>query len=636
MTRVLGKWVAVALLAVAALGSVQVHSQKVGQAALLNNKHNLSTSGTGTIKATNVAETQTCVFCHVPHAASTAGPLWNRRTPANTYTPYSSTTTNAVVGQPDGSSLLCLSCHDGTIALGELTSRGATIVSMTGVVGVGFMPAGVSNIGIDLSNDHPVSFVYNAALVTANAGELADPTKLTGKVKLHGPTQKLQCSSCHDAHDNSNGRFLVVANTASALCIACHTKNGFSTSDHATKANTYTGASNTYNGTTYATPWTHTSGTTVAANACENCHRPHTAPGAKRLLNYAKEEDNCLGCHNGTAMSSFTAKNNIMGEYANISKTSSHGGGSAGVMTLTGIHDPNTTNEPANVTAKHVECVDCHNPHQAKAQVTPVPAAVGNALTGPLTGVRGVTSAGVATASASREDEVCYRCHGDEASTLFSPGPVGMPRVPRLIVQGNTRLEFATGNPSFHPVAGAGRSAATAMPSLISPWTATSTMKCSHCHSNDAGPNPVGPVAGTGPNGPHASINTPLLVKAYVNTEVGSTATNGGNPAYNAANYALCFMCHSSTSILGNDAGSFTEHSKHIGTGVQAPCSTCHDPHGVSSTQGSTLSNARLINFNSVAVKAAASGVAIRWEKTATGGRCYLSCHGKVHNPITY
>ncbi len=626
MTRVLGKWAAVALLAVAALGSVQVHSQKVGQAALLNNKHNLSTSGTGTIKATNVAETQTCVFCHVPHVASTAGPLWNRRTPANTYTPYSSSTTNAVVGQPDGTSLLCLSCHDGTIALGELASRGATNVVMAG--GVTTMPVGVSNFGIDLSNEHPVSFVYNAALVTANAGELANPSTLTGKVKLHGPSQKLQCSSCHDAHDNTNGKFLVVANTASALCITCHTKAGFAGSDHATKVNTYTtGASNTYNGTTYTNPWTHTSGTTVASNACENCHRPHTAPGAKRLLNYAKEEDNCLVCHNGTAMSGFTAKNNILGEYA---KASGHG---TATMGLTAIHDPT---EAANVTTKHVECVDCHNPHQAKAQVTPIPAAIGNALAGPLTGVRGVTTAGVATASVTREDEVCYRCHGDTASSLFSPGTVGLPRVPRVIVQGNTRLEFDPTNPSFHPVAGVGKAATAAMPSLLSPWTATSTMKCSHCHSNDAGPIPVGAVAGTGPNGPHASINTPLLVKAFVNTEVGSTATNGGNAAYNAANYALCYTCHSSTSILGNAAGSFTEHSKHINTGVQAPCSTCHDPHGVSSTQGSTLSNARLINFNSVAVKQSGTQ-AIRWERVGTtGGRCYLVCHGKDHNPISY
>jgi predicted CXXCH cytochrome family protein len=489
------------------------------------------------------------------------------------------------------------------------------------------LPNTSSNLGTDLSNDHPISIAYTAALATNSGGELASPATLTGKVKLDASGQ-MQCSSCHDPHDDTNGKFMVVANTASALCITCHTKAGFATSDHATKGNTYTtGASNTYNGTTYTNPWTHTSGTTVAANACENCHRPHTAAGAKRLLNYANEEDNCLVCHNGNAMSTFTAKNNILGENIKVS-------GHFTTMALSaGSHDPT---EAANVTTKHVECADCHNPHQSKGPVST--AAVGNTLAGALTGVRGVTITGVATSSAAREDEVCYRCHGDTASSLFTPGPVGMPRVPRVIVQGNTRLEFDTGNPSFHPVAGVGRSVPTAVPSLIAPWNAVgTTMKCSHCHSNDAGPNPIGNVTGTGPNGPHASINTPLLIKSYVDTEKGGTANrNGGNAAYSAANYALCYMCHLETSITGTGTNSFKYHALHVTSGVQAPCSTCHDPHGISSTQGSTLSNARLINFNSVAVTMSGTQ-AIRWERVGTtGGRCYLSCHGVNHNGYSY
>ena len=92
--------------------------------------------------------------------------------------------------------------------------------------------------------------------------------------------------------------------------------------------------------------------------------------------------------------------------------------------------------------------MDCHNPHQAKGPVSTNAAGVAT-LADPLIGVRGVTSAGAAIASASREDEICYRCHGDTAGTTGAT-----PRVPRLIIQGNTRLEFQTTNPSFHPVAG--------------------------------------------------------------------------------------------------------------------------------------------------------------------------------------
>ena len=80
--------------------------------------HNLSVSGPGGVRATS--ETRVCVFCHAPHNASPSGPLWNRAAPGSTYLPYSSSTAAAAPGQPTGASLLCLSCHDGTIALGAV------------------------------------------------------------------------------------------------------------------------------------------------------------------------------------------------------------------------------------------------------------------------------------------------------------------------------------------------------------------------------------------------------------------------------------------------------------------------------------------------------------------------------------
>ena len=58
------------------------------QNLIQNSKHNLSTSGPGTIKATS--ESAICVFCHTPHGSSASAPLWNRTETAATYTPYSS------------------------------------------------------------------------------------------------------------------------------------------------------------------------------------------------------------------------------------------------------------------------------------------------------------------------------------------------------------------------------------------------------------------------------------------------------------------------------------------------------------------------------------------------------------------
>ncbi len=594
MTRVLGKWVAVALLAGASLWSVQP------QAGVATTKHNLSFSGPGTVKATSNAETQTCVFCHVPHNASTVAPLWNRNNPTATgYTPYTSTTTKGTMGQPNGSSLLCLSCHDGTVALGELLSRGATKVAIAGTTATGMMNTSASLIGRDLSDDHPVSFAYNAALVTASAGELADPTTLTGKVKLD-KTGQMQCASCHDAHNDTNGKFLVVPNTASALCITCHTKAGWSTSSHSTSAATWSG--------TGTNPWLHTSGTTVAANACENCHQPHTAQGKQRLMNYGStEEANCFTCHTGNVAGKTAPAKNLQTE---TQKVSAHA-----VASFTGIHDPVEADIVPSAT-RHVECVDCHNPHQTNTTAGTTTAVTGMpTLPGSLKGVSGVDITGAAKAAATYEYEVCFRCHGDSTGKKAS----GITRT--ITTQANNiRLEFQTTNSSFHPVAGVGKTAQANMPSLAAitlpgntgALTASSTMTCTSCHSNNTGPQ-AAPTVGTGPNGPHGSTISPLLTAQY---------TTADNTTESAAAYALCYKCHDRTSIRASPSTSFREHSLHLG--VNAPCSACHDPHGVST-------NPRLINFDTTIVTGNRT-----FTKTATGGSCNLVCHGKSHNPISY
>lgn len=545
------------------------------RADIVSTKHNLSASGPGSVRATG--ESQVCVFCHAPHNSSPSAPLWNRRDPGSTYTPYTSSTAKAVAGQPTGASLTCLSCHDGTIALGELLSR-AKSVAMSG--GVTTMPAGNSNIGTDLSDDHPVSISYTSALAAARNGELANPSTLTGKVKLDG-SGRLQCTACHNPHDNSNGKFLVMPNTASALCVSCHLKNGWNGSDHKLSSATWRG--------TGTNPWTHTSGTTVAENACESCHRPHSAGGRKGLLNYAAEETNCINCHNGNV-----AAKNVSAEF---NKISIHP-----IAATTGVHD---MAEPAVIQSRHVECADCHNPHAAKS--TPV-----GTLPGSLADVRGVSIGGTEVKPATAEYQVCFRCHAD--STGKPPG-----RTARQIVQNNTRLEFDPGNPSFHPVAGIGRN--TNVPTLLAPWTTTSTMKCSDCHNNNAGPG----AAGTGPKGPHGSTFAPLLERQYVTTD---------RTTESATNYALCYKCHNRTTLIGGGGG-FREHKKHI-VDERTPCNVCHDPHGVSATQGNASNNSKLINFDTSVVTPNSAGL-LKFVSTGTNkGSCYMRCHGANHNPETY
>jgi predicted CXXCH cytochrome family protein len=598
MTRVLGKWVAVALLAAASLWSVQP------QAAIKNTKHDLSASSSATVKATDPAETQTCVFCHVPHNSSSLAPLWNRNNPAAApaYTKYESSTTKGTMGQPNGSSLLCLSCHDGSIALGETLSRTIAVAGTNAAAGK--LTGGISLIGRDLSDDHPVSFAYNAALVTAAAGELASPATLTGKIKLD-KTGQMQCSSCHDAHDNINGKFLVVANTASALCIACHTKSGWSTSSHATSTKTWSGLG--------TNPWLHTPATqtTVASNACENCHQPHTALGKQRLLNYAvTEEANCYTCHGGTTPTTAgtVAAKNIQTE---VLRASAHS-----VSSYTGVHDPVEAAIPLN--ARHVECADCHNPHQTNTTAGTATAVTGMpTLPGSLKGVSGVDILGTAKLAATYEYEVCFRCHGDSTGKKAST-------ITRTITTqaNNVRLEFQTTNSSYHPVAGVGKTAQANMPSLAAitlpgnsgPLTASSTITCTSCHSNNTGPQ-AAPTPGTGPNGPHGSTISPLLTAQY---------TTADNTTDSLAAYALCYKCHDRTNLRSTQATSFGRyHALHLGIG--APCSSCHDPHGVST-------NPKLINFDTSIV----TGARTFTKNAGNGGSCNLTCHGKNHNPFNY
>ena len=219
--------------------------------------------------------------------SSPAAPLWNRNNSGATYTLYSSSTLNSAPGQPNGSSVLCLSCHDGTIALGNVINPSTPITMATGT-----MPRG--NLTTDLSNDHPVSFVFNAALAVAD-GQLLTPPLSTVKLDQ---SSRVQCTSCHDPHKDVYTKFLLASNDNSALCLLCHDRNYWSASTHSTSTATWNGSG--------TDPWAHIENPfpTVARNACENCHDPHNAAGNHRLLKSLQEENVCLDCHNGNVASS--------------------------------------------------------------------------------------------------------------------------------------------------------------------------------------------------------------------------------------------------------------------------------------------------------------------------------------------
>ena len=213
---------------------------------------------------------ETCIYCHIPHNSSTAAPLWNRQLPEPFgYQMYSSPNFDSESGDaPDGISLACLSCHDGSVAVDAVLQTPKFhdwfdagvhyVMSPEGGVGTdscgkchnqaqgaysglpgsrsgkGAHDATIRYLTKDLRDDHPISVAYptfnmdpgfNQPLIIKENGGRSFPN---GVQTFEG--DKVQCASCHDPHDpdeeNIEGRdpFLRTSNRFSALCLTCHTK----------------------------------------------------------------------------------------------------------------------------------------------------------------------------------------------------------------------------------------------------------------------------------------------------------------------------------------------------------------------------------------------------------------------------
>jgi hypothetical protein len=206
-------WAAVTTVAAASVAAA---------ASVVDTKHNLSVSGKGPVKSPE--EKEVCIFCHTPHRAIASTPLWNHELSSEAfYKVYESSTLQARPGQPTGSTRLCLSCHDGTIALGRVVSRRVPIrVENTGPGGT--IPlSSRANIGTDLSGMHPVSIKYTEDVALADGRlrwPVADPE---GRVKLDGQGM-VQCTACHDPHDDSRSDRYPFwrKSTFDEVCEVCH------------------------------------------------------------------------------------------------------------------------------------------------------------------------------------------------------------------------------------------------------------------------------------------------------------------------------------------------------------------------------------------------------------------------------
>lgn len=612
-----------------AFSSAPTHGQTAAPArADALGVHNLSVASGSSVTSQGSLG---CTFCHAPHSGVGGNtPLWNQTLSTQTYTPYASSTyqqqgnTQPTLGK---SSSLCLSCHDGTVAVGQSVAYGKIPVS-------GSMKT-ADVLGTDLSGSHPFSLVtplkdapdLAASLVAQQV--TADPT---GKVKL--VQGSVECTSCHNPHAQGSDPvaqdFLVKDSSSGHMCLACHdpnrvvngkvnSLNGWTGSIHATAPNQV--ASSAHVG-----PYV-----TVALNACTSCHMQHNAGGQARLLRSATPPapgvdavtQSCITCHNGGTNISPSAPN----VYAEFSKI--------GHLLPAGVNSHDAAETVVLNNNRHATCTDCHSAHGMNAMtVYGVPPGIRPPQAG-VAGVSGVDGVTVLT-PAVNQYENCLRCHGAGPGKQvlikygYLPARISFAGDPLNLVP-----QFSPNATSSHPVTH-DRMSPLPQPSLLlnmlnlngMPSSRLVAMRifCTDCHNSDDNRE----FGGTGPNGPHGSTYLHILERTY---QMSQAAVPGGmvtntypTPDLSPQGpYAMCAKCHDLTNILSN--ASWTQHNRHVSKDGFS-CSVCHTAHGMGSVVAS-ISGERLVSFD-INVVAQNQGAPIAYNRGTN--TCTLLCHNAAHN----
>ncbi|WP_418790417.1 cytochrome c3 family protein [Phosphitispora sp. TUW77] len=279
---------------------------------------------------------------------------------------------------------------------------------------------------------------------------------------------------------------------------------------------------------------------------CDNCHDPHGSD-YDRLSLYDEDvtggpasDGMCLRCH-GDITGTPGDDDSSLDVWTNgFDQSSKHP-----IFSSTGVH---SDTENLGTAARHVECVDCHDPHAARED------SIDN-LSGPLLNVSGVTRSGGSleeTDTATEDWEVCYKCHSDYWGNLDGSRDIAA-EFYRTATIGSTSGVYsfhfveltsntnASANVASHLTAGAVDHDGNA-------WTNTSKMYCTDCHGTSSGAA-----------GPHGSPN-PALLKGSYNTTI---ETRSGLPSD-----FICFLCHDETWYKGSHAA---RNPAHI-----VACKKCH------------------------------------------------------------
>jgi predicted CXXCH cytochrome family protein len=210
-----------------------------------------------------------CHYCHAPHNAYTLSPsnfgpgsglgsglqagdafdylpLWNHELTANApfYTMYQSgpgaprqgpkaSQSTLTSSDPGGISLLCLGCHDGSVAVNSYGNASQPLASR-GSDGRFISPRYVIGQDNYLGNHHPIGFNYDVVRAQDREIRSADAARLTStdsvRDHLYGDSNSMmECGTCHSVHNTGNGgeSLLWRSNRNSELCLTCHDKGTY-------------------------------------------------------------------------------------------------------------------------------------------------------------------------------------------------------------------------------------------------------------------------------------------------------------------------------------------------------------------------------------------------------------------------
>ncbi|HET9839263.1 MAG TPA: hypothetical protein VFR84_13600 [Candidatus Angelobacter sp.] len=221
------------------MASLAANAARAPKSAVFGSPHDFKTAGeyNGNVAG---ASYSLCNFCHIAHKFGSAptGPsylLWNHTLSSvasyGVYTSDSMASTTTDLGGQLTVSNLCLSCHDGTVAVNSWYEPQVAANWAPLAQGTFFMAQ--DHTVRDLSKQHPVNFTYPDPTTAANIGIL--PATNTSSIDGNGNVPlfagKMQCATCHDAHAGpSSGAHLFfrtfpstsAQTTTGSFCVYCH------------------------------------------------------------------------------------------------------------------------------------------------------------------------------------------------------------------------------------------------------------------------------------------------------------------------------------------------------------------------------------------------------------------------------